>query len=64
MSGVIRVERGGTPTPEEIAAIVLALTQLRATTATGQQPAWQRAAVLEGVGTPACASVADLAAAR
>lgn len=57
----------GHPTPEELAAVVVALTPVAAAppataeSAATAVPAWTRAALLEGVGGgPAVASPADL----
>lgn len=61
-AGQLRVVAGGTPTPEELAALVVALTP---TGGDGPGPApgpapWQRAAMLEGIGGRPATSPADL----
>jgi hypothetical protein len=60
--------RGGTPTPEQLAALVVALTPVPVVEegVDGQDtpattPAWLRAALLEGVGDRRYASPGDLA---
>jgi hypothetical protein len=54
---------GGEPTPEEIAAIVVALTPVATPDSGGARrgPAWLRASRLEGTGAPTVSSAADLA---
>ena len=61
----LRVLAGGEPTPEELAAIVVALTPTGgggAQTSRGPAP-WLRAAMVEGVGGRPPTSPADLAVA-
>ena len=56
------VTRGGEPTPEQTAAMVLALTAIRPTRSVQPAaPGWQRAALHEGVGGAAAVSAPDLA---
>jgi hypothetical protein len=63
----LEVVGGGTPTPEQLAAVVLALTPTAA--ADGERPnerptvpAWTAAALAEGVGGPRVVLPADLTA--
>jgi hypothetical protein len=56
---------GGSPTPEQIAALVLAVDQLLAEKAPGPpQPGWQRAARVEGLGGAPLESSRDARLAR
>ncbi len=61
----LRVVAGGEPTPEELAALVVALTPTGGGDAQGSHgPApWLRAAMIEGVGGRPPTSPADLAVA-
>ena len=66
-----RIVGGGTPTPEQLAAVVVALTPVAvaddATTpaeAPTRPSGWRRAALLEAVGSRVFSSPADLAADR
>lgn len=59
----LRVVGGGEPTPQELAAVLVALTPTGgggSTSAPDRTPAWTRAAMLEGVGGRPAASPADL----
>lgn len=59
----LRVVAGGTPTPEELAAVVVALTPTGGGDPSGPAPGpapWQRAAMLEGIGGRPATSPADL----
>lgn len=66
----IVVTAGGEPTPQELAALVVALTPVRVSGGAGPEeptrqegmPPWQRAALLEGCGLRAVASPSDLSA--
>lgn len=60
----IEVVGGGTATPEQLAALVVALTPVAAADGDGDRraPAWARAGLLENVGGMRVASPADLAA--
>ncbi|MDP8931959.1 MAG: hypothetical protein M3O70_26160 [Actinomycetota bacterium] len=54
------VERGGEASPEELAAIVLALSAI--TAEEGQtHPSWQQAALREALGAPPARCAADVA---
>lgn len=64
-----RIVGGGEPTPEQLAAVVVALTPVvvvdeeqAVPAADTNRPAWQRAALLEAVGARILASPADLTA--
>jgi hypothetical protein len=62
----LRVVGGGEPTAEELAAILVALTPTGGDGGDERgptQPAWSRAAMLEGIGGRPAASPADLATA-
>jgi hypothetical protein len=58
------IDRGGDPSPEELAALTVALTALGAAAAGPAAdplpPAWTRAALLEGVGARIVAAPGDL----
>ncbi len=51
-TGRIVVTAGGTPSAEEVAALVVALTPAAADPGGAATPAWRRAALTEGVGRP------------
>lgn len=55
----ILIERGGKASPEELAAILLALTAIVPEEG-GSHPAWQQAALREGLGAPAAQCAADV----
>jgi hypothetical protein len=61
----LRVIGGGEPTPEELAAVLVALTPASSEDepepTASSTPAWTRAAMLEGIGGRPAASPADLA---
>ncbi len=59
----IVVMKGGPVAPDELAALVVALTPVEVSSdeAPVQMPAWRRAARLEGVGERPSVSAADLA---
>jgi hypothetical protein len=57
----VRVIAGGTPTPEELAALVVALTPTGGGQPAPRGPApWRRAAMLEGIGARRPTSPADI----
>ena len=57
----VRVVAGGAPTPEELAALVVALTPTGGGAPARRGPVpWRRAAMLEGVGARRPTSPADL----
>lgn len=61
----MRIEfvQGGVPSPEEVAAVVIALTPVDGGDADGDAgpPPWRRAAILEGIGARPLGSAPDLA---
>ena len=63
------VTGGGEPSPEELAALVIALTPVVVQESDGEDPAggtsgWRRAALIEGVGGRAPVSYPDLTGGR
>lgn len=56
----ILIERGGAASPEELAAILLALSAIVPDKGR-PNPAWQQAALREALGAPAAQSAADVA---
>ena len=62
MSARIRVVSGGEPTPEELAALTVALQPVAVETSSDEQPraSWGEAALLEGVGFRPFHSSVDL----
>ncbi len=60
MNGRLVVTGGGRPTPEQLAAVVVALTPIAEPAAPVGPPAWRRAALLEGVGGASVLAPGDL----